>query len=87
MIMTVSSLFEGLSCRTADRGWQVESRVRAIAGTLVLASLALSLLDRRWLWLTAFVGANLVQSGISGWCLLSNLLSLARRGDEQGSDR
>jgi hypothetical protein len=57
-------------------GWRIEAAVRAIAGALVLASLLLSLVDNRWLWLTAFVGANLLQSGITGWCLMSNLLSL-----------
>jgi len=57
-------------------GWRVESNVRAIAGAMILASLLLSRVDERWLWLTAFVGANLLQSGLTGWCLLSNLLSL-----------
>jgi Protein of unknown function (DUF2892) len=57
-------------------GWTVESAVRGIAGTLVLVSLALSLLDSRWLWLTAFVGLNLLQSSFTGWCLISNLLAL-----------
>ncbi|TAM75334.1 DUF2892 domain-containing protein [bacterium] len=59
-----------------DNGWRIEARVRSIAGAMILASLALSLVDHRWLWLTAFVGANLLQSGITGWCLLSNLLAL-----------
>ena len=57
-----------------ERGWRVESAVRSIAGTIVLAALGLSLLDRRWLWLVAFVGLNLLQSGLTGWCLMSNLL-------------
>ncbi|MGB8267717.1 MAG: DUF2892 domain-containing protein [Candidatus Velthaea sp.] len=59
-----------------EAGWRIEAAVRAVAGAIVLASLLLSLLDNRWLWLTAFVGANLLQSGLSGWCLMSNLLSL-----------
>jgi hypothetical protein len=67
-------------------GWRIESAVRSIAGTLVLASLLLSLLDNRWLWLTAFVGANLVQSGPSGWCLMSNLLSLVFKPSSSGSN-
>jgi hypothetical protein len=47
---------------------------------LVLVGLGLSLLDLRWLWLVAFVGVNLLQSGLSGWCLLSNMISaLARK--------
>jgi hypothetical protein len=59
-----------------SRGWRVESVVRGAAGTLVLASLGLSLIDQRWLWLTAFVGANLLQSSLTGWCLMSNLVAL-----------
>jgi hypothetical protein len=63
----------------SDAGWAVESRVRSIAGAMVLAGLGLALLDARWLWLVAFVGANLLQSGLTGWCLLSNLLAPAGR--------
>lgn len=63
----------------ATRGWRVESTVRTIAGLLVLTSTALSLVDRHWLLLTAFVGVNLLQSGLTGWCLMSNLLALADR--------
>ena len=60
-----------------DRGWRVESRVRTIAGTLVLIGTALAaFVDIRWLWLVAFVGANLLQSGLTGWCLMSNLLAV-----------
>ena len=60
-----------------ERGWAVEAAVRGVAGTLILASLLLALRDLRWLWLTAFVGANLLQSSLTGWCLMSNLLALA----------
>ena len=48
-----------------DAGWKVEGRVRAIAGALVLVGLGLSFLDARWLWLDAFVGANMLQSGLA----------------------
>ena len=27
-----------------------------------------------WLWFTAFVGANLLQSGFTKWCMLNNIL-------------
>jgi hypothetical protein len=67
-----------LTQRAATRGWKVEAAVRTVAGALVLASLGLGIRDKRWLLLTAFVGANLFQSGLSGWCLLSNLLSIRR---------
>lgn len=72
-----------LLCPARERGWRVEAAVRGVAGTLVLVSLALSLLDHRWLWLTAFVGANLLQSSLTGWCLLSNLLALLGVGASQ----
>jgi len=58
-----------------EAGWRVENAVRSIAGLLVLVGLGLSLLDSHWLWLVAFVGVNLLQSGLTGWCLLSNLIA------------
>ena len=43
--------------------------LRLAAGTLVLGSLALAhFVAPQWLWLTAFVGANLVQSAFTDWC-------------------
>ena len=58
-----------------EAGWPVERAVRSIAGSIVLLGLGLSLLDTRWLWLVAFVGVNLFQSGLTGWCLMSNLIA------------
>ena len=53
-----------------ERGWAVESRVRAIAGTLVLIGTALAaFVDVRWLWLVAFVGANLLAIRLDGLVL------------------
>ncbi|TAM88107.1 DUF2892 domain-containing protein [bacterium] len=74
--MADNSLLRNLACSAHSNGWRIEARVRSIAGAMILASLGLALVDHRWLWLTAFVGANLLQSGITGWCLLSNLLAL-----------
>lgn len=49
--------------------------IRAIAGTFVLISLLLAVyMNINWLWFTAFVGANLLQSSISKWCLMENIL-------------
>ena len=49
--------------------------VRAVAGSFILISLLLSIyINQNWLWLTAFVGANLLQSSISKWCLLDTIL-------------
>jgi hypothetical protein len=59
-----------------ESGWKIESRVRAVAGTLVLAGLALGAwVNPWWLLLPAFVGANLLQSGFTNYCLMNNLLS------------
>jgi hypothetical protein len=56
----------------------VDRIVHIFAGTMVLASLALARLHSpNWLWLTAFVGLNLLQSGITNWCLLSRILARA----------
>lgn len=50
--------------------------VRAVAGTLILISLLLSIyVSQNWLWLTAFVGANLLQSSITKWCLMDDILA------------
>ena len=73
-----SLLWTELSAPAERRGWTIESGVRAVAGIVVLASVGLAVLvDMRWLWLTAFVGVNLLQSAVTGWCLMSNLLALA----------
>lgn len=47
----------------------IENAVRAVAGTLVLASLALGyFFHPGFFLLTAFVGANLLQSAFTGIC-------------------
>jgi hypothetical protein len=52
-----------------------ERYIRIMAGLVVLASLGLAhfsggidLTKMSWLWLTAFVGINLLQSGFTGFC-------------------
>lgn len=53
----------------------VENKIRAFAGTFILLSLALSQLhDQRWLFFTAFVGLNLLQSSITKFCPLEIIL-------------
>ena len=57
--------------------WQL---VRMIGGTFILLSLALGVEgspifhSSNWLWFTAFVGANLLQSGFTKWCMLETIL-------------
>jgi hypothetical protein len=58
----------------------IESWVRAFAGSFVLLSLALGapgsplFHSTYWLWFTAFVGANLLQSSFTGFCPLVTIL-------------
>ena len=50
--------------------------IRMIAGTFVLISLALAhWVNPNWLWFTAFVGVNLVQSSLTRWCLMEDILA------------
>jgi Protein of unknown function (DUF2892) len=57
--------------------WQI---VRVVAGIFILLSLALGIpgsplfVSPWWLAFTAFVGANLLQSGLTTWCLMEALL-------------
>jgi hypothetical protein len=52
----------------------VERIVFIVAGFFVLLSLLLSLHNHYWLLFTAFVGANLFQSGFTGFCPLALIL-------------
>jgi Protein of unknown function (DUF2892) len=57
--------------------WQL---TRVIAGAFILLSLALGapasplFHSANWLWFTAFVGVNLLQSGVTRWCLMERIL-------------
>ncbi len=71
----------------------LERVIRIMAGTFVLASLALGVEaspvfhDTRWLWLTAFVGANLLQSGFTSFCpaeLVLRTLGVGKQAPEPG---
>jgi hypothetical protein len=58
---------------------KINDYLRAIAGSLVLVSVALG----HWVhpgfyWFTAFVGANLLQSAFSGWCPMISFLRALR---------
>ncbi len=47
----------------------VNDAVRATAGLFILGSLALGTwVDPHWYLLTALVGVNLLQSGLTKWC-------------------
>jgi len=53
----------------------IERAIRLMAGVMILLSLGLAhvmgqinLGQMSWLWFTAFIGLNLVQSGLTGFC-------------------
>ena len=57
--------------------WQL---TRLFGDTFILLSLALGVPgspifhSTNWLWFTAFVGANFLQSGITNWCLMETIM-------------
>jgi hypothetical protein len=53
----------------------IDRLVIRFAGLMILLSLALGVLvSPYWFWLTAFVGANLLQSSFTGICPLAVVL-------------
>ncbi len=53
----------------------VKRVLHILAGAFILASLALAyFVSPKWLWFTAFIGVNLLQSGFTNWCLLETIL-------------
>ena len=66
--------------------WQI---VRIFAGCFILLSLALGVpgsplfINEWWLAFTAFVGVNLLQSGLTKWCMLETILR--KLGAKQGN--
>ena len=53
----------------------VDSWLHLIAGFFITASVAAAVyVDPRFLWFTAFVGANLLQSGFTQFCPLETIL-------------
>ncbi len=53
----------------------IDRWVMRFAGCVVLVSLVLAhFVSLQWLWLAAFVGANLLQSSFTGFCPLAIVL-------------
>ena len=54
--------------------------MRLVAGIFILLSLALGIpgspifVNPWWLAFTAFVGLNLLQSGLTNWCLMETIV-------------
>jgi len=62
----------------------IDRFVMAFAGSVVLVSLLLAhFLNPTWLFLTAFVGLNLLQSAFTGFCPLA--IALRKLGFKAGS--
>ena len=68
----------------------IERIMRILAGFMVLLSLGLAqytgqidLSHMSWLWFTAFIGLNLLQSGFTGFCPPESLLR--KMGFKEGS--
>ncbi|MDD5241736.1 MAG: DUF2892 domain-containing protein [Sulfuricella sp.] len=56
----------------------VDKIVHLMAGFMILLSTAMThFVDPTWVWLTVFVGVNLAQSGLTGFCPLSFMLKKA----------
>ncbi len=56
----------------------VERGLRMVAGTFILASVALAVFHHPWwLCLTGFVGLNLLQSAFTDWCPMVWILEKA----------
>ena len=68
-----------MKCETTSKRERI---VRAVAGSFVLISLVLAYFaDINWLWFTAFVGVNLLQSSFTKFCPLEKMLRARRRID------
>lgn len=53
----------------------IDRIILAFAGAVILLSLLLAHYhSANWLWFTAFVGANLLQSAFSGFCPLAKIV-------------
>ena len=60
---------------------KMEMIIRRFAGTFILASLVLAHYHSpNWLWFTAFVGFNLLQSSFTNFCPLEIILKKAGMG-------
>ena len=58
---------------------KTENIIRAMAGTFILLSLLLAHFhSEKWLWFTAFVGANLFQSAFTGFCIPEKIINRYR---------
>lgn len=61
--------------------------IKAIAGTFIIISVILAMyVNINWLWFTLFVGANLLQSSFTKWCLMEKILKKLGVKDAEGAE-
>ena len=66
----------------------VERGLRLLAGAMVLVSVALTwYVSHYWLWLTVFIGLNLLQSALTNWCPAMTALRALGWKDERSAHR
>ena len=66
----------------------VERGLRLMAGVMVLVSVALThYVSGYWIWLTVFIGLNLLQSAFTDWCPAMNILRLLGLKDASWATR
>ncbi len=54
----------------------MENKIRVMAGTMILLSIVLTLtVSKYWLFLTGFVGVNLIQSAFTKFCPAEMILA------------
>ena len=65
----------------------MERKIRLIAGTFILISLGLGWwVSPYWFLFTAFVGVNLMQSALTRWCLMEDILCWTGVHKEQATE-
>ncbi len=64
----------------------INKYIKAIAGIFIIISVLLGMyVNPNWLWFTLFVGANLLQSSFTKWCLMEDILrKLGVKDNESG---
>ena len=56
----------------------INEALRLIAGIMILISVTLAVtVNIQWLWFTAFIGVNLLQSAFTRWCPMMMILKKA----------
>ena len=54
---------------------KIENAIRILAGTMILLSVILTrFVHPNWIWLSVFVGVNLIQSAFTGICPAETVL-------------